>query len=205
MGIGQKIAQLVSGNSIYLKPAQWDDLTGSLFAARLDTASGRLDYDPFNAAVKIQSNARYPEEPMVIPQQARHAMVYGPDAVARPHFHWLQEQSAIPNFLLAWKLTNYNTVVTKETDFSNHIFSIWNSNAFTYPGSGVFAQITKFPEIDLSSMTLSASIDFVLFRDSANTSGLFADIDPVAADVLVKYNDPHVMFDSSGSRQEFVK
>ena len=205
MGIGNMIANLVNGNSIFLKPSQWDDLSGSLFAARLDTVSGRLIYNVFNAGVEFGATARYPDEPVVIPIQARHAQEYGAGAVARPHFHWIQEQAAIPNFLFAYKLTNYGTAITKETDFSNYTLAKWSVHAFTYPGSGAFAQLTTFPEVDLSSMTLSASLDIVLFRDSANTSGLFAGVDPVAAGVIVKYNDSHVKFNSAGSRQEYIK
>ena len=194
----------VDGTQIWLDPAQWDDLSGALFAARLDLVTGRLDYDPFNAGVKVQANARYPDEPMVVPLQLKHAMIYGVDAIARPHFHWLQEQAAIPNFMLAHKLTLYGAPTVKEIDFTNYLLTKWDANLWSYPG-GVFAQITKFPEIDLSGATISASLDTVLFRDSANASGLFAGVDPVATDVIVKYNDSHIKFNSAGSRQEFVK
>ena len=191
-------------DNIKLIKSNWDDLSGALIAARLDTSSGRLDYDYFNAGVNFNSNARYPDEPVVIPIQAKHAMTYGAETVARPHFHWLQEQAEVPNMLLGLKLTNYGFATVKETDWSNYLFFVPTGNAFTYPG-GVFAQITKFPEIDLSSLTISGSIDFVLFRDSTNASGLFAGADPVASDVTIKYNDSHVKFDTFGSRQEFIK
>lgn len=205
MGIGTFIANIVNGNSIYLKPSQWDDLSGSLFAARLDTASGRLIYNVYNAGIEYAQNARFPEEPIVVPIQMRHAQEYGTGALARPHIHWLQEQTSVPNFLLAYKLTNYGSSVVKETDFSNYTLTPWSSSAFTHPGSGAFAQITGFPEIDLSGATISASLDIALFRDSANTSGLFAGVDPVAAGVVVKYTDSHVKFNSAGSRQEYIK
>ncbi len=44
----------------------WEDMRAPLQAQRLDTASGRLDYDYFNAAVNFNSNARYPNEPVTI-------------------------------------------------------------------------------------------------------------------------------------------
>lgn len=182
----------------------WDDISGALIAARLDTSSGRLDYDYFNAGVNFNSNARYPNEPVVLPIQAKHAMIIGEGAVARPHFHWIQEQAAIPNMLLGYKLTNYGEATVKEIDWSNYTFNIWSEHVFTYT-SGVFAQITKFPEIDISSLTISGSIDFVLFRDTNNASGLFAGADPVATNVTIKYNDSHVKFDANGSLAEFRK
>lgn len=184
----------------------WDDLSAPVIAARLDTSSGRLDYDYFNAGVNFNSNARYPNEPVVLPLQGKHIMMYGAGAVARPHFHWLQSQAAVPNMLLGRKLTNYNAATTFETDWSNYDFEIWSANAFSYPGSGTFAQITKFPEIDISTLTISGSIDYVLFRDSDNTSGLFAGADPVAGGVTIKFADSHVKFNQTlGSIGEFDK
>lgn len=183
----------------------WDDLSNAIIAARLDVASGRLDYDYFNGGVNFNSNARYPEEPVVIPIQAKHAMLYGVSSVFRPHIHWMQEQAAIPNFLLGYKISNYGTTTTKEVDWSNYTFSILSSHAFTYT-SGTLLQISSFPEIDTSGLTISGSIDFVLFRDTTNISTLFTGADPVLADVTVKYQDSHVKFNQArGSRQEFIK
>lgn len=196
------------GDSLVANP-KWDDLSASLIASRLDTASGRLDYDYFNAGVNFNSNARYPEEPVIIPVQCKHGMVIGADvdgnpATFRPHFHWLQQQAARPNMLLGYKKTNYGTETTFETDFTNYTLLTPVADAFTYV-SGTLAQITSFPVIDVSDLTISASMDFVLFRDTANASGLFAGADPVATDVTVKYSDSHVRFDERGSEQEFVK
>ena len=53
----------------------WDDLSGALAGARLDRASGRLDIDWFNGGVNFNANARYPEEPVIIPVQAKHSMI----------------------------------------------------------------------------------------------------------------------------------
>jgi len=182
----------------------WEDLSGALLAARLDTASGRLDFDYFNAGVNFNSNARYPEEPVVIAMQAKHAMEYGAGVIAKPHFHWLQRQAAIPNMLLGYKITNYGSITDFETDWSNYTFSIPSAHIWTYV-SGCLAQISRFPDIDLSAMTLSASIDVVLFRDTGNVSTLFAGADPVGTDVTIKYNDSHVKNNMIGSREEIVK
>jgi hypothetical protein len=182
----------------------WDDLSQAIIAARLDIASGRLNYDYFNGGVTFNSNARYPEEPVVIPIQARHKMLYGAGAVLRPHIHWMQEQAAVPNFMLGYKLSNYGDTTTKEVDWSNYTFSVLQSHAFTYSAS-VLLQISAFTEIDISSLNISGSIDFVLFRDTGNVSTLFAGADPVATDVTVKYSDSHAKFNMFGSREEYVK
>lgn len=183
---------------------RWDDLSAPVAAARLDTVSGRLTYDYFNGGVRLEFNARYPEEPVLIPIQLPHSIAYGQDAVLKPHLHWLQEQSAQPNFLLAYKKIAQGTIITKETDFSNYTFLTAVGNAFAYT-SGVLTQITMFPEIDISDLTISAQVNIVLFRDTANTSGLFSGVDPIAGPVIVTYQDQHVKFDSTGSRLEYEK
>jgi len=209
-----KAGDIAAGNYFIVEPdgtfqclgdgTAWDDLSGALAGARLDRASGRLDIDWFNGGVNFNANARYPEEPVIIPVQAKHSMIIGSGAVARFHFHWLQKQAAIPNMLLGVKLTNYGFPTTFETDWSNYDFYIPSTNIYNYV-SGCLAQITRFPEIDISNLTLSGSIDIVIFRDTTNVSGLFAGSDPIAGDVTIKYNDAHVKFDMIGSRGEIVK
>lgn len=182
-----------------------DDLSNAIIASRLDSASGRLNYDYFNAGVSFASNARYPDEPVVIPVQGKHSMKYGSGMKCDPHFHWLQEQVEIPNMLLAVKITNYDgELTTKETDWSNYDLYVTERSKNTYV-SGVLPQITFFPELDISNLKLSGSIDYVLFRDSGNVSGLFDGVDPVAGDVTVKYSDAHYLFDSIGSRERYNK
>lgn len=188
-----------------LAAPRWDDLSSPIVAsARLDTSSGRLDYNFFNGAVNFNSDARYPNEPVLIPLQVPHSAKYGAGAVLRPHIHWYQSQVAIPNFLIAYKIIEIGSQVTVETDYSNHTFLTIDNHRITYV-SGTLYQLSEFPEIDISSVGLSTSIDVVLFRDSNNTSGEFAGVDPVASDVLVKWQDQHVQKDGEGSRQEFVK
>lgn len=205
MTIGQKVAGAVNGNTLFLSNhPQWDDISNPVLISNVDLTTGRLSYDLYNGGLIFATNARYPEEPVVAPIQLKHAQKYGAGAAYHAHVHWLQEQAAIPNFLMAYKLTNYGTTTTKETDYSNYTLAKWDNHKFTYT-SGVLPQITEFVEIDLSGATISASLDVVVFRDTANVSTLFAGADPVAAGVTVKFIDGHVMFDSAGSRQEYVK
>jgi hypothetical protein len=187
-----------------MEQPRWEDVSEAIVGDRIDITSGRLDYQYENGGIGFQQNARYDEEPVCVSIQARHSMRIGQGAVARPHIHWIQEQSSVPNWLIAYKKTNYGEAVTVESDFSNHTLAIIEEHMFTY-SSGALAQISQFPEIDISDLSLSGSIDFVLFRDSGNDSGLFSGSDPVSATAIVKYFDIHVLFDSVGSREEYVK
>lgn len=182
----------------------WDDLSGPLIAANIDLGSGRINYDYINAAIVFQNNARYPDEPLVVPVQFRHSQKIGAGTILKPHIHWLQTESNVPNFLLAYKITNQGSLTTIDSDYSNYTFLTTSGNAFTYV-SGVLQQISHFPDIDVSSVTLSGTIDFVLFRDTANASGLFAGSDPVSGDARARWFDCHAKFNGLGSKEPMSK
>jgi len=180
----------------------WDDLRFPLQGSRIDVSAGRLDYNYFNGGVDFANNARYPEEPVSMICQLEHKIKY--DEV-NPHIHWLQQSGvSIPNWLLAYKILDNGTTTTLETDFSNYNLSVINNHVFTYT-SGNMVQISGFPSIDVSSLTVSDFIHFVLFRDSANTSTLFSDIDPSSSAELIFEFDLHVEIDTIGSREEYIK
>lgn len=204
MTIGIPKAQVVNGSVAFLKPPQWSDLSSSAVGSRIDTGTGRLAYDYFNGGINFKNNARYPEEPLCISLQFPHGIYLGTGAVLKAHFHWYQSQVATPNFLFGYKKVKKNTSITIETDFSNYTFFIPDSNVFTYT-SGTLYQITRFGEIDITDMTLSDTFDIVFFRDTANASGLFAGVDPVATDAIMKYIDCHAQWDSIGSGNEYSK
>ena len=178
----------------------WDDLKAPLQGQRLDTTSGRLDYDYFNGAVNFNANARYPDEPITILMQMPHGKKEGSNL--RPHLHWLQESNATPNFLLAYKWIEINTVTTKETDFSNYTLLPINGAEFPYQAN--LHQINIFDEI-AGTIGTSDCIAFALFRDSTNVSGLFAGADSYVGDVLAYEFDCHYQIDQLGSIQEFEK
>lgn len=182
----------------------WDDVSANLATTRVSLTTGRLEYDLFNGGLTFATNARYPEEPVSVPVQMKHAFRYGAGTYWHPHLHWLQASAQMPQFLLGYKITNFGMPSVIETDWSNYTFMIPDHNVFTY-SSGVLAQMTGFPRIDLSSARLSASIDFVLFRDTAGASSFYAGADPYLDDVTVKYFDSHVQSDQLGSREEYEK
>lgn len=206
MVIGKKPGEAVppDGSNFIMDPSQWDDLSAPALGLPGNSTSGRLANNFYNAGMQFNSNARYPEEPIVISIQLFHALMFGTGAVFRPHIHWYQSQAAVPNFLMLYKKIRKGTLTTVETDYSNYTFLTPVTNVWTWT-SGTLYQLTTFGEIDTSEMELSDTFDIIFFRDSANASGLFAGSDPVATNVIVKYIDCHVQFNSLGSRQEFVK
>jgi len=179
----------------------WEDLRFPLSGQRLDSSSGRIDFNYFNGGVDYQSNARYPDEPVSMLAQLSHGTKF--DEI-RPHMHWLQISSDVPNWLLAYKVIENSETTTKETDFSNHTLLTIQSHAFTYV-SGNLVQISSFGAIDISSLGISDCIHFVLFRDSSNTSGEFSGADPSSSVEFVYEFDVHYEIDTIGSRSEFTK
>lgn len=180
----------------------WEDMLGPLAAQRLDVSSGRIDYNYFNGAIDFATNARYPEEPAGIRMQIPHRYKVGTNG--KPHLHWKQQGSSIPNWLIAWKLSENGESDLIETDYTNYTFGVLASHTFTYT-SGVLNQISIFPTMDLSTANISDLLHVILFRDSANTSGLFAGSDPSAVGELATDLDIHIEFSTPGSAEEYTK
>lgn len=180
----------------------WDEISQPFFASRLDSSSGRIDYNFDELTVDFADNARYPKEPAPIVIQAMHSWKIGTDI--RPHIHWIQTSSAIPNILIAYRF--YNNGASVPSSFTLKALKA-TDNAFTYPGSGSFQQITNFNLTSglFSSSTISFTFDCLIYRDSANASGLFAGADAYTGAWSAKYYDIHFEKDTNGSRDEFVK
>ncbi len=195
-GIGAAL-NISGGNKVL--PPQWDDFRSPANGTRLDVSSGRLDYNFSECFIEFQPNARYPDEPVSIVAQMPHRYKLGSNI--RPHVHWIQTTGVgLPNWLLAYRVYELADIVPA--------FSLVaaSSPEFTYPGSGSFNQYSAFGEIDMSGVSsVSAVIDFILYRDSNNTSGLFSGVDTYSADANLKEFDFHYQVDSAGSTEEFVK
>ncbi len=179
----------------------WDDLRFPFIGRNLDSASGRIDYNYFNSAVGYQANARFPNEVVCSLVQLPHAWKVG--SGVRPHIHWLQQSEDVPNWLLAYKIGKKNSTNAIETDFSNYTLLL-SSPVFTYT-SGVFNQISDFPEIDMTGVGISDLISIAVFRDVGNVSTLFAGADPSSLVEYINELDIHYILDSKGSSQEFIK
>jgi hypothetical protein len=174
----------------------------SFNASGLYTATGRIDYDYFNSAVNFNYNARFPDEPASVMVELPHDWIEG--TPIKPHIHWLQEQSDIPNFILAYKIAKNGELYTKEANFNNHTKTVCGTPMYTWVSNGL-QQTCPFPDISTVGMSISDKILVTVFRDSTNASGLFAGVDPVATDVIAWDFGVHYLSDGTGSKETYVK
>lgn len=175
---------------------RWDDLRFPATGSRLDNASTRYSYDFVNCGIIFNNNSRYTQEPLCHVAQMPHG--WKEESAIRPHIHWNQISANVPNWLISYRFYNNGGTIPA---FTNAILS---SHAFTYV-SGTLAQISSFPEIDMTGLNASCLGDVIIYRDTANASTLFGGADPEASNILFKEFDIHHQVDSFGSAQEFVK
>jgi len=181
----------------YLSVPRWDDLRFPATGARIDVSSGRLDYDYAECGINFQSNARYDNEPLCMVAQMPHSKKLGTEV--RPHIHWDQNQAATPNWLLEWRWVNNGE---QRGTWQQEIYT---NNLYTYL-SGNLQQLTEFPALQPPlNESVSSLLEFRVFRDSNNSSGLFAGADPYSGSALFKEFDLHYQIDSFGSPQEYTK
>jgi len=200
-----KVSDGVSWHEIAAIPynnTYWVDILGPLTGNRLDSNSTNYEFDFFNAAMRFDNNARYPNEIISMEVQIQH--YWKLETAAKPHLHWKQQSANIPNWLLGYNIDKNGQAGVIETDFSNYTFAELASHAFTYT-SGVLNQISLFPDIDLTGCGISDLIHVVLFRDTANASGVFAGADPSSLAEYASDLDMHIQVDAPGSDQEYVK
>ena len=178
----------------------WDEASQSFVGQNIFIVAGRVDYNFTELTLDFAANARYPEEPVGIVIQALHARKTNSDT--RPHIHWMQNSDANPNILVEYRMYNTNDVPPAWT-----LKALTASdNLFSFGGIGA-QQITNLnlPVGHGVGFGLSFTFDVKIYRDSANTSGLFAGADTYAGAWNAKYYDIHFEKDMGGSRQEFVK
>lgn len=191
--------RIESGGTIKLgAPAVvWDDLKEAAIARSLDTSSGRIDYNYAEATIDYATNARYNvSEQLTFAMQMSHAYKHGTNL--RPHVHWIQNQDAVPNWLIEYRVVSNGGAVP-----ATFTQAICSSQVFTYT-TGNIMQICKFPEITGVSET-SFSVDVKLFRDVDNDTGLFTGVDLYTGIASIKFFDIHYQIDTLGSRQEYIK
>ncbi len=183
--------------TLYLGALSWDDLRFPLTGQRLTVTAGRLDYDFEECTVEFGATARYPNEPICMVAQMPHKKYFG--SVLHPHLHWVQASSDMPNWLMAYRFYNNGEAVPAFT------LAAWDHNAFTYT-SGSIMQLTNFPTIaSPADENVSAILDIIMYRDSANVSTLFDGADPLSASAAAKEFDLHYQIDSTGSGREYNK
>jgi hypothetical protein len=179
-----------------LSDTSWEDLRFPATGNRLDSAATRYSFDFTELGVSFDNNSRYTNEQLSFIAQMPHSWKEG--TTLDVHLHWIQNQAAIPNWLLAYRVYNNGE------DPGAYAELPWDAHAITYT-SGTICQVTDFPAITMTGKTISCIMDFKLWRDTTNASGEFAGNDPVATAALLKEMDIHYEVDSLGSNTEYVK
>jgi hypothetical protein len=173
----------------------WDDLSASLIGRRLFATAGTVDYDYDENAVTFDEEGDITDanDRVGFSRQYPHKAIYGTGAVLKPHLHFEQDRTDNVTFTLRYRIQSNNT--TKTTSWTTITADYSSDLIFTYPGSGTFNNILAFPGIDMSSASISATIDLQFTR----TDSLGGDL------VYGKFFDLHCPFDTAGSREEYVK
>jgi hypothetical protein len=122
-------------------------------------------------------------------------------SIISPHIHFFQTQNRIPNFLIEyrWQI-NGGVKVTPWTRVR------CNVPAFTYT-AGTIHQICDLAS-DItppSGSIISDIVQFKIYRDNANASGLFSGVDTYTGAASVLSFDVHIQINSLGSHTEYVK
>lgn len=188
---------LISTDPEWDNSGEWEDLRFPGTGPGADTSTGRLYMDyTTEMTLAFAVNARYSNEPWVNIVQFPHGWRQG--SGIKPHLHWLQKESNVPNWMVRRRWVPKNGAPT------SWVNSAWNSNAYTY-SAGTLHQITGFLTITRTSATISDILQIILYRDSANASGLFAGADPYTVDAEVLEMDCHVQMETMGSPEEYWK
>lgn len=170
----------------------WDDITGSLIARRLDSTSGKLNYNLEENTITMQSGGSITNrsDRLIFNFQKLHKIKT--DGEFRLHTHWEQVSSNQIEWTIQYrkqsngaaKTTAWTTVTANSVDDS-----VW---PYT---SGTLNQITKLCTVDLSDVSISGTVQFRLCRTDS-TSG----------DIEAAFVDAHYNTDQErGSRAEFEK
>lgn len=177
----------------------WRDELQALIGSRLESPASDIVLNLAEGSVTFETGARYPTDYAVINLQLNHDWMLG--AAIEGHIHWWQVSANMPNWLLAYRWQIQGGA--KVTSWS---LLPWSSSVATWT-AGTLNQITDFGPITppVGYGQVSDIVQFRLFRDVTNVSTLFAGADPEAADVDVINFDAHIVVDTLGSRQEYIK
>ncbi len=169
----------------------WDDLVGSLVARRLESTTGKLQYNYAENSIEMQSGGSITNtaDRLISNLQKPHGAKV--DSEMRLHIHWEQKSSNTIEFTTQYRIQqngkNKNTTWTTITRTSTA------NSVFTYT-SGTLNQITLLAEIDLSGAPLSSTVQLRVART-----------DSTAGSIEATFIDAHIEYDMNGSRQEYVK
>lgn len=171
----------------------WDDEVGNLVNRRLYNTKGKIDYNLPNNSVTVAKGGSITvlDDCLVDSIQYAHAALS--TGKFRQHFHWEQPDDSAYTWTRYWRIQSNGVLTTTEWQTDSAVANT-AADVFTYPGSGTFNQITRFPDIDMSSAGISATVQTRVCRTDTETP-----------DVEMIFLDAHVELDSFGSDEEYQK
>lgn len=169
----------------------WDDIVGSLIARRLESTSGKLNYDYAESAIVMQSGGSVAdnEDRLMFNFQYPHAAIA--DGTMNLHIHWEQTDAVDKEFTVQYRVQGNGAA--KNTTWTTVVVSTATNNVFPYT-SGTLNQITDLVNVDMTGSGVSATAQFRLARTDSSSG-----------DILAVFVDAHVKRDSVGSRTEYTK
>ncbi len=176
-----------------LSDTVWDDMVSDLFGRRLLSTAGKVDYDYGENAIVFSSGGSIStaNDRVCGNQQILHKFKIGA-VTFKPHIHWFQDAATAYELTLQYR--HQVNGVAQTTEWTPiELTAGGTSDVWTYPGSGVFNQITRFPSI---SLTVSPS-DTIQFQ--------MARTDSLGGSMAVYFMDMHGEIDTMGSRTEYTK
>lgn len=170
----------------------WDDIVGNLIGRTLFSTAGTLDYNFGENAIVMQRNGNIASssDRLIFNFQKPHGTKQASEM--RLHIHWQQPDARNYIWTVQYRIQDNFTTATTAWQTVTSESNI--NNARPYPGSGVFNQITKLINVDMSNVGISSTVEFRVCRTDANTS-----------DILVKFVDAHIEWDGQGSEEEYEK
>ena len=172
----------------------FEDIIGDVMSKRLLSATGRVDYDTNENAIKMQpgGDITNPDDRIPWNVQLPHGSVIGDNSFFKMHFHYWQADTTKRVLTLQYRIQNNG--LAKDTIWKTLEVKTSNGyDVFTY-SSGTVNQITTFAEIDISGCDISSTLQFRMARTDSETG-----------DLNITFIDAHVGIDSDGSMSEWSK
>jgi len=175
----------------------FDDMFGDI--TKVKVSGSGLSLNTSQNTIDFTSSSNLSDYAMVVYQMS-HKWKMG--TTIYPHFHWVQEFSSAPNFLIQYRWQKNGEA--KTTSWTNYKCN--DSNAFTY-STGSLNQITHGSSgiTPPTGYGISDVIQVRILRDTGNASTVFTGNDPYSGTVAISSVDCHIEIDTEGSRSQYTK
>ena len=170
----------------------YEDLTGSLVASKLSSVAGGLQYNYAENTITMNTGGSIsdPDDRLIFNYQKPHGAKNS--SSMNLHIHWEQIDATTREFTVQYRIQQ--NLTAKTIPWSTAIINTNDTNIGEYPGSGIYNQISKLIDLDLSAYPISTLVQFRLART-----------DIIAGDIDASFSDAHIEYDMNGSRQEYEK